>query len=332
MDTMDTTQPSCRARELVPFALIAFGMPFLMGIPLFFAQRAGYDTSVFANAQMYYPAAGTMAALLLTRRGQELPRRFFLLHLLCTATMAVCCVGSAVTGGVVWLAACNIVVVAGSVLAWVFLLTQKKTARDAAGLRWQGGLLAPLGCLLLFLALRTAAVFLSLLPSGQLGEYLAYWATYEPYLLILMLAPNFFLTFLPFLGEEYGWRYFLQPRLQSRFGLRGGVLLLGVLWGLWHLPLNFFFYAPDTALQSVVSQLVTCICFGIFFAWAYMKTKNIWAATLLHYFNNNMVLVYAGTAAIGNQTVAWGDVLIQAVLFGALFLPFLAAKEFRAQR
>ena len=126
MDTMDTTQPSCRARELVPFALIAFGMPFLMGIPLFFAQRAGYDTSVFANAQMYYPAAGTMAALLLTRRGQELPRRFFLLHLLCTAAMAVCCVGSAVTGGVVWLAACNIVVVAGSVLAWVFLLTQKK--------------------------------------------------------------------------------------------------------------------------------------------------------------------------------------------------------------
>ena len=63
-----------------------------------------------------------------------------------------------------------------------------------------------------------------------------------------------------------------------------------------------------------------------------MKTKNIWAATLLHYFNNNMVLVYAGTAAIGNQTVAWSDVLIQTVLFGALFLPFLAAKEFRAQR
>ena len=85
-------------------------------------------------------------------------------------------------------------------------------------------------------------------------------------------------------------------------------------------------------MQSVVSQLVTCICFGIFFAWAYMKTKNIWAATLLHYFNNNMVLVYAGTAAIGNQTVAWSDVLIQTVLFGALFLPFLAAKEFRAQR
>ena len=103
MDTMDTTQPSFRARELVPFALITFGMPFLMGIPLYFAQRAGYDTSVFANAQMYYPAAGAMAALLLTRRGQELPRRFFLLHLLCTAAMAVCCVGSAITGGVVGL-------------------------------------------------------------------------------------------------------------------------------------------------------------------------------------------------------------------------------------
>ena len=28
------TKPACTARELVPFALIAFGLPFLMGVPL----------------------------------------------------------------------------------------------------------------------------------------------------------------------------------------------------------------------------------------------------------------------------------------------------------
>lgn len=45
---------------------------------------------------------------------------------------------------------------------------------------------------------------------------------------------------LVFFGEEYGWRYFLWPKLQNRFGKRKGVLLLRILWGLWHLPLNFF--------------------------------------------------------------------------------------------
>ena len=168
--------------------------------------------------------------------------------------------------------------------------------------------------------------------AGQLGGYAAYWMTAAPWVTMLMLVPNFFLSFLPFFGEEYGWRYFLQPRLQSRFGPRGGVLLLGVLWGLWHLPLNLFYYAPDTALQSVASQLVTCVCFGVFFAWAYMRTNNIWTAVLLHYFNNNMILVYTGAgdaAVISGQTVGWGDVLVQLALFGALFLPFLASKTFR---
>ena len=43
------TKPACTARELVPFALIAFGLPFLMGVPLGMAQRAGYATDAFAN-------------------------------------------------------------------------------------------------------------------------------------------------------------------------------------------------------------------------------------------------------------------------------------------
>ena len=254
-------------------------------------------------------------------------------HLLsvCTVLMAGCCLGVLAAPAANWLVLCSAVIVVASVIAWVLLLTHKKPVREAAGLRWHGGAGA-LGYVALFLALRTASVFISMALAGQLGGYAAYWMTAAPWVTMLMLVPNFFLSFLPFFGEEYGWRYFLQPRLQSRFGPRGGVLLLGVLWGLWHLPLNLFYYAPDTALQSVASQLVTCVCFGVFFAWAYMRTNNIWTAVLLHYFNNNMILVYTGAgdaAVISGQTVGWGDVLVQLALFGALFLPFLASKTFR---
>jgi membrane protease YdiL (CAAX protease family) len=37
------------------------------------------------------------------------------------------------------------------------------------------------------------------------------------------------------LGEEFGWRGFAHPRMMERHGFVKGSLLLGALWGLWHL-------------------------------------------------------------------------------------------------
>ena len=134
-------------------------------------------------------------------------------------------------------------------------------------------------------------------------------------------------------GEEYGWRYYLTPALQNRFGARRGALAVGVLWGLWHLPLNLFFYSPDTSLQSIAAQLVVCVTLGVFFTFAYEKCgKNIWLPVVLHYLNNNMVLVWTGTADISNQIISWTDVAISAIMYGVVFLPFLAAKCYRKNK
>lgn len=39
------------------------------------------------------------------------------------------------------------------------------------------------------------------------------------------------------IGEEIGWRGFLQPRLQERFSVTQAGLLTGAAWTAWHLPL-----------------------------------------------------------------------------------------------
>lgn len=317
-------------REFGIFAAAAFGLPLVMMLPLWMGYRAGLDTSNFATAQMFYPAAGAMLALWMGGR-PDLPKRFFGLHLASTLLMAAAALLSLARPDPAWGLYSSLGLILLSVLGWVLLLTEGKAKRQSYGLRWQGSLGKALALCGLFLALKTGMVFLSMALAGaeSFAQYLDYWVSPVPWINLVILVPNFFLAFLPFFGEEYGWRYYMTPALQKRFGLRRGLLLAGVAWGLWHLPLNLFFYSPETSLQSIASQLVVCVTMGVFFSFCYeVCGRNIWVPVLLHYLNNNMILVWVGTADISNQVLTWGDVAQSAVMYLVCFLPFLASRRF----
>jgi membrane protease YdiL (CAAX protease family) len=55
--------------------------------------------------------------------------------------------------------------------------------------------------------------------------------------------------FILVIGEEIGWRGFLQPRLRARQGLAVAGIATGVVWVLWHLPI---YLAPDQGLDAFV--------------------------------------------------------------------------------
>ena len=124
----------------------------------------------------------------------------------------------------------NVVIIIASVLGWILLLTEKKERREACGLRLHGKILTALAICVYFLAVKTGMVFLSVAMQGgdTWANYLAYWRSPTPWIMAMALIPNFFLSFLPFFGEEYGWRYYLTPALQGRFGARRGALAVGV--------------------------------------------------------------------------------------------------------
>ncbi|MFI8093918.1 CPBP family intramembrane glutamic endopeptidase [Streptomyces sp. NPDC086080] len=65
------------------------------------------------------------------------------------------------------------------------------------------------------------------------------------------------------LAEEPGWREFARPRMQRRYGPVGSTLVVGVLWGAWHLPLFLSDWSgPHVDLVKVLEFMVTTVAFS----------------------------------------------------------------------
>jgi membrane protease YdiL (CAAX protease family) len=115
---------------------------------------------------------------------------------------------------------------------------------------------------------------------------------------VIIIAPlfNSFATF----GEEFGWRAYLLPKLMS-LGARKALVLVGVIWGVWHWPVilmgyNYgatYFGAPW--LGPLAMAWFTFVV-GVFACWLTLKARCVWPAVIVHGSIN-------GIAAIGSLLV-----------------------------
>jgi membrane protease YdiL (CAAX protease family) len=87
-------------------------------------------------------------------------------------------------------------------------------------------------------------------------------------------------------NEEPGWRGFAQPMLQKKFSPLVAGLLLGLVWALWHVPLNLNGYY-SSGVSGLLTRLFT-IPYGIFFAWMFNRSRgSLLPVWLLHGMSNN---------------------------------------------
>jgi membrane protease YdiL (CAAX protease family) len=92
------------------------------------------------------------------------------------------------------------------------------------------------------------------------------------------------------LGEEAGWRGFLQGALVERLGWIRSTLLIGVIWGLWHLPVNLAGYndAQHAVLQTFIIFQIHTISMSFVLALLMRRTRSIWVVALTHAANNTI--------------------------------------------
>jgi membrane protease YdiL (CAAX protease family) len=105
---------------------------------------------------------------------------------------------------------------------------------------------------------------------------------------LAMVLPVFLFVFLlggP-LGEELGWRGYAQPLLQSRFRPLVTSLILGAVWGLWHLPLFWIEISvqSEIPLWGFMAQIVGNT---FIYTWMYNGTGGSLLRAMLFHASGN---------------------------------------------
>jgi len=104
------------------------------------------------------------------------------------------------------------------------------------------------------------------------------------------LVKNFF--------EESVWRGYLTAKLlTTKINDIWLYLIVGGVWGLWHLP-YYLYFLPEADMYTVLSvsrfafaivSVFTMICWSVMFVELYRLTKSIWSVVLLHTIEDSVV-------------------------------------------
>ncbi len=101
------------------------------------------------------------------------------------------------------------------------------------------------------------------------------------------------LLFLPFFGEEFGWRAYMIPKLEQILPMPAALVVGGILWGVWHAPLtvqghNFGLDYPGFPFLGIFLMCVMCTAMGAILTLLTKRTQSVFPAAIMHGINNNM--------------------------------------------
>lgn len=103
----------------------------------------------------------------------------------------------------------------------------------------------------------------------------------------LYLMPLVFIQLIAFGGghEELGWRGVLQPILDKKFSYWLSDFIVGVIWGIWHVPLWFIIGDSHQGFPFILFLIYT-IFLSFVLGLLYRQTQSVGYCILFHTFAN----------------------------------------------
>lgn len=146
----------------------------------------------------------------------------------------------------------------------------------------------------------TAPDFSHVMAHEIFGESAKLWLFVLPFFLVDFISN----------GEEIGWRGYVLPRLQARYNALTSTLILGVIWGLWHLPK----FLSHWNTVSFAWFMLHTMAFAVTLTWLYNGTKgSLLMVTIMHASANTVGIFFplANTVSSENMGAYIGYVLLE---------------------
>ena len=277
-------------KDLKIFIGISFIIPYLMGFAIYYCKLHDISTSIYPLFQMFIPFLAVVA--LLYKEDKSILKVFpFKIYIFTSIVVFLFCILNIFYPEFSGLS--EFVILISAIAMIIAISTMDKELKKKLSLNNPNKKMTFLMCLI-FIFIYFLRLFIGCILEGEAREFIEIFNlnSLKVFMSIIIFS---FLNIMPFIGEEYGWRAYLAPRLKEIYGVKKSILLTGFIWGIWHLPLNLFYYSDGvltSQIYSILVQLVFCIFLGIFLTYAYNRTKSIWAPVMIHYLNNSLALLF----------------------------------------
>ncbi|MEF8939162.1 MAG: CPBP family intramembrane glutamic endopeptidase [Salinivenus sp.] len=118
------------------------------------------------------------------------------------------------------------------------------------------------------------------------------------------------------LGEEIGWRGFLHRRLEEGLGFWAASSVVGLVWGVWHIPAVYYGYNfPDHPHLGILMMTLLTLLMSPVLSHLYTQAKTVLAPGLFHATFNAAgsqlsIMIEGGSNLVAAPTGAAGMVVL----------------------
>ncbi|MEN6349566.1 MAG: CPBP family intramembrane glutamic endopeptidase [Syntrophomonas sp.] len=104
-------------------------------------------------------------------------------------------------------------------------------------------------------------------------------------LMVVVIGPV--INIIPTLGEELGWRGYLLPKLRMLLSDRAALIVTGLIWGVWHLPVIVMGHNYGTEYAGypwlgILAMIVFCVALGTIEGYTAIKMESVIPAAMIH--------------------------------------------------